>query len=180
MGISTEELVGRLSQQAGALGQSQAQLGLQGAQAGGQLGLAGQQAVGQMGQGIGALGLDYGRLGQATGEALGTLGLREASMGELGQQLGQREAGFAFDVGARQQAKQQAVLEAQRQSDLAQLYEPYQRQSFLSDIYRGAPSTQQTIAASTAPGTSAAQQFIGTGIAGLSAAAGAQKAGLFG
>jgi hypothetical protein len=71
-------------------------------------------------------------------------------------------------------------LEAKRQSDLAQLYEPYQRLSYLSDIYKGAPSTQQTIATSTSPGVSPAQQFLGLGIAGLSAAAGAQKAGLFG
>ena len=63
---------------------------------------------------------------------------------------------------------------------MAQLYEPYQRLGFLSDIYKGAPTTQQTIASSTSPNVSPAQQFLGLGIAGLSAAAGAQKAGLFG
>ena len=113
-------------------------------------------------------------------EALGTLGLRQASLGELGQQVGQREQGFLFDLGQRQQAQQQAEIEAKRQSDLAQLYEPYQRYGFLSDIYKGAPTSQQTIASATAPNVSPAQQFLGLGIAGLSAAAGAQKAGLFG
>ena len=113
-------------------------------------------------------------------EALGTLGLRQASLGELGQQIGQREQGFIFDLGQRQQAQQQAEIEAKRQSDMAQLYEPYQRLGFLSDIYKGAPTTQQTIASSTSPNVSPAQQFLGLGIAGLSAAAGAQKAGLFG
>ena len=113
-------------------------------------------------------------------EALGTLGLRQASLGELGQQVGQREQGFLFDLGQRQQAQQQAEIEAKRQSDMAQLYEPFQRYGFLSDIYKGAPTTQQTIASSTAPNVSPAQQFLGLGIAGLSAAAGAQKAGLFG
>ena len=113
-------------------------------------------------------------------EALGTLGLRQASLGELGQQVGQREQGFIFDLGQRQQAQQQAEIEAKRQSDLAQLYEPYQRYGFLSDIYKGAPTSQQTIASATAPNVSPAQQFLGLGIAGLSAAAGAQKAGLFG
>ena len=54
-------------------------------------------------------------------EALGTLGLRQASLGELGQQVGQREQGFLFDLGQRQQAQQQAEIEAKRQSDLAQL-----------------------------------------------------------
>ena len=113
-------------------------------------------------------------------EALGTLGLRQASLGELGQQVGQREQGFLFDLGQRQQAQQQAEIEAKRASDMAQLYEPFQRYGFLSDIYKGAPTTQQTIASSTAPNVSPAQQFLGLGIAGLSAAAGAQKAGLFG
>ena len=113
-------------------------------------------------------------------EALGTLGLRQASLGELTQQAGQRQQGFLFDLGQRQQAQQQAELEAKRQSDLAQLYEPYQRYGFLSDIYKGAPTSQQTIASATAPNVSPAQQFLGLGIAGLSAAAGAQKAGLFG
>ena len=113
-------------------------------------------------------------------EALGTLGLRQASLGELGQQVGQREQGFLFDLGQRQQAQQQAEIEAKRQSDMAQLYEPFQRYGFLSDIYKGAPTTQQTTASSTAPNVSPAQQFLGLGIAGLSAAAGAQKAGLFG
>ena len=120
--------------------------------------------------------------GQAqAGEALGTLGLRQASLGELGQQVGQREQGFLFDLGQRQQAQQQAEIEAKRQSDLAQLYEPYQRYSFLSDIYSGAPSSQQTISSAASPGgPSAAQTFLGLGISGLSAAAGAKQAGLFG
>ena len=127
-----------------------------------------------------AAGQTRAGLGFQTGEALGTLGLRQASLGELGQQVGQREQGFLFDLGQRQQAQQQAEIEAKRQSDLAQLYEPYQRYSFLSDIYKGAPSSQQTIASATAPNVSPAQSFLGLGIAGLSAAAGAQKAGLFG
>jgi len=152
-----------------ALAQSQAQNFLQ-AQQGATSELQRQLAAAQ---GIGSLGLQ-------TGEALGTLGLRQASLGQLGQQMGQQESQFLFDVGQRQQAQQQAELEAQRQSDLAQLYEPYQRFSYLSDIYKGAPSTQQTIASSTAPSVSPAQQYLGLGIAGLSAAAGASKAGLFG
>jgi hypothetical protein len=128
----------------------------------------------------GALGQSQAQIGLQAGQQLGQLGLQQASLGQLQQQLGQAEQESLFNFGQQQQLQDQAVLEAQRQSDLAQLYEPYQRVSFLSDIYRGAPSTQQSISASTAPNVSPAQQFIGTGIAGLSAAAGANKAGLFG
>lgn len=138
------------------------------------------QLAGQFGQGIGSLGTNYGQLGLQAGEGLSQLGLRQAALGETVQKMGQQEQGFLFDLGKQQQAQQQAVLEAQRQTEMAQAYEPYQRVSFLSDIYKGAPSTQQTIAASTSPSVSPAQTILGLGIGGLSAAAGAQRAGLFG
>ncbi len=118
--------------------------------------------------------------GMAAGDALGTLGLRQASLGELAQKQGLMDIETQFNLGKQQQGQQQAELEAKRQSDLAQLYEPYQRYGFLSDIYKGAPSSQSTLTSSTAPNVSPAQQYLGLGIAGLSAAAGAQKAGLFG
>jgi len=116
---------------------------------------------------------------QQQAEALGQLGLRQAAVGQQAQQQALADIQTQFDFGKQQQAQQQAELEAQRQSDLAQLYEPYQRYSFLSDIYKGAPSSQQTIASATAPSVSPAQTYLGLGIAGLSAAAGAKTAGLF-
>jgi len=118
--------------------------------------------------------------GMAAGDALGTLGLRQASLGELAQKQGLMDIETQFNLGKQQQGQQQAELEAKRQSDLAQLYEPYQRYGFLSDIYKGAPSSQSTLTTATAPNVSPAQQYLGLGIAGLSAAAGATKAGLFG
>ena len=123
----------------------------------------------QLGQGIAALA---GQEGQ--------LGLRQAALGETVQGLGQRDVEGAFRIGQLLQAQDQARLDAQRQSDLAQMYEPYQRLGFLSDIYSKTPTTQQTITQSTSPNVSPFQQYLGLGIAGLSAAAGAQKAGLFG
>ena len=123
----------------------------------------------QLGQGIAALA---GQEGQ--------LGLRQAALGETVQGLGQRDVEGAFRIGQLLQAQDQARLDAQRQSDLAQMYEPYQRLGFLSDIYSKTPTTQQTITQATSPNVSPFQQYLGLGIAGLSAAAGAQKAGLFG
>ena len=143
---------------ASALAQAQAQNFMQAQQA----------ATGQLDRGI------------AAGDALGTLGLRQASMGELAQKQALMDIETQFNLGKQQQGQQQAEIEAKRQSDLAQLYEPYQRYGFLSDIYKGAPTSQQSLTSATAPNVSPAQQYLGLGIAGLSAAAGAQKAGLFG
>ena len=120
-------------------------------------------------------------------DQMGIMGLREAqlgqnlaSLGQLGTAMGREEQGFLFDLGERERAQRQAGLDAVRQTQLQQMYEPYQRYGFLSDIFKGAPSSQQTLLQAASPAVSPFQQFAGLGIAGLSAAAGAQKAGLFG
>jgi len=179
MGISTEQLAAQLAGQAGGLGQSQAQIGMQGAQQAGAFGMQGNELQSRIGEGIGGLGTSYGQLNMGQGSGLADLGMRQAALGELGQGLQQKETGFLFDVGKQQQAQQQAELEAGRQTQMEQLYEPYQRVGFLSDIYKGAPTSQQSITSATSPSTSPAQQILGLGVAGLSAAAGASKAGLF-
>jgi len=123
----------------------------------------------QLGSGIAGLA---GQMGQ--------LGLRQAALGETGQALQQRDIDSAYKLGSLLQAQDQARIDAARASDLAQLYEPYQRLGFLSDIYSKVPTSQSTITQASTPNVSPFQQYLGLGIAGLSAAAGAQKAGLFG
>jgi len=150
---------------ASTLAQAQAQNFMQ-AQAAAERGLGRQT---QLGQGIAALAGEQGQLG-----------LRQAALGETVQGLGQRDVEGAYKIGQLLQSQDQAELEAKRQSDLSQLYEPYQRLGFLSDIYSKTPTTQQTITQSTSPSVSPFQQYLGLGIAGLSAGAGAAKAGLFG
>ena len=150
---------------ASALAQAQAQNFLQAQQAA-ERDLARQT---QLGTGIAALA---GQQGQ--------LGLRQAALGETGQALQQRDTESAFRLGQLLQAQDQAVLDAERQSNLAQLYEPYQRLGFLGDVYSKTPTSQSTITQASSPSVSPFQQYLGLGIAGLSAAAGAQKAGLFG
>lgn len=132
-----------------------------------------------MGEGIGALGTQYGQLGLASAEGLSELGVRQGAVGELAQDLGQKEAGFLFDVGKQQQAQDQAELEAERQTQVEQQQEPYQRVGFLSDIYKGAPSSQMSMTQQSGGSVSPAQSILGLGVAGISAAAGAKQAGLF-
>lgn len=162
--------------------------GQQGALTGQQANILGQQAglYGTLGQGIGALaGQQFGvgqQMAQGLGQfgaQLGNLGVQQAALGQSAQQLGQGDVSFLYGLGQQQQALTQQQLDAQRNTALQQAYEPYQRLSFLSDIYKGAPSSQQSISAATAPTPSVFQQAAGIGISGLAAAAGAKKAGLF-
>ena len=117
-------------------------------------------------------------------DAMSRLGAASQGIAGLGAQqqgLEQQGIGFGFDVGAREQAQSQAQLDTLRQSQLQQMMEPYQRLGFLSDIYQGAPTSAMTITQGTNPASaSPMQQLFGYGIAGLSAAAGANQLGLFG
>ena len=179
MGMAGEQFAGQMAGQAGQLGQGQAQMTMQGAQAGGQLGLQGTEMAGRMGEGIAGIGATQGQMGLQQGTALRDVAMAQGQMGEANQALAQKEQGFLFDMGKQYQAQDQATIEAARQTELQQAYEPYQRVGFLSDIYKGAPSSQSTITATTTPNVSTAQSILGLGVAGMSAAAGANRAGLF-
>jgi len=122
-----------------------------------------------------------GRLGSAAG-GIGSTAGGLASLGASLPSLKQQELGFLFDMGTKQQAQQQAGLDALYQNQLKQQMEPYQRLGFLSDIFQGAPSSQMQFTTGTAPGSglSPFQQYLGYGIGGLSAISGANKLGLFG
>lgn len=112
---------------------------------------------------------------------LGSAAQGIAGLGQIQQGLEQQGIGFGFDVGAREQAQSQAELDTLRQSQVQQQMEPYQRLGFLSDIYQGAPTSAMTFTQGTSPASaSPMQQLFGYGIAGLSAAAGANQLGLFG
>ena len=173
----------------GQLGSQQAQLGLLPAQlAGQQAGILGQgiSATGALGQGIGSLAAQYGGLGlqQAgmlgnLGQALGQSGLQQAQLGEAAQRMGLQDISLLSALGQTQQQAEQARLEAARATGLQKAMTPYQQLSFLSDIYKGAPGTQMALTAGTAPTTSPLLQAAGLGVAGLAAATGASRAGLF-
>jgi hypothetical protein len=148
--------------------------------------LAGSQLFGQIGQGIGSLASQYGQLGLQQGTSLGqlgqqygTLGVQQGALGEAAQKMGLQDINTLSMLGGQQQQLSQAQLDAMRATQLQQAMAPYQQTAFLSDIYKGAPSTQMSITGSTAPSTSPLVQAAGLGIAGLGAYSGATKSGLF-
>ena len=116
------------------------------------------QLTGQLGQTTGALGQTVGQLGTAT-----------AGLGQLGQQMGVQDINSLLGIGGLQQGQSQKELDIARANDLARQALPYQQVGFMSDIFRGVPSLQQTYSTSTTPGPSTSSQMLGLGIAGLGA-----------
>jgi len=118
-------------------------------------------------QQVGNLSLGAGNLAQAGAAGLAGVGQQTANLGQQMSGLAQGDTSFLYNIGEKQQAYQQKVNDAARATALQQQYEPYQRVSFLSDIYKGSPSSQQSQTA--APSPSLISQVGGLGIAGLSA-----------
>lgn len=114
--------------------------------------LAGQQfGIGsQMAAGIGSLG-----------SQLGALGLQQGQLGEATQRLGQQDVSFLYGLGQQQQGQRQREIDALRATQLQQAYQPFQQLAFLSDIYKGAPSTQMALTTQAAPTPSPFQQIAG-------------------
>tara|TARA_R110001583_G_scaffold93170_2_gene235958 strand:+ start:340 stop:1269 length:930 start_codon:yes stop_codon:yes gene_type:complete len=98
---------------------------------------------------------------------LGSFAGQMAGLGGLQQQLNQQDVANLLGIGSLQQGQGQAVLDAQRQSELQRAYEPQQRLSAFSDLLRGVPSSQQTVASSTAPTPSLLSQIGGVAATGL-------------
>lgn len=136
---------------------------------------------GQLGQGIGALTAQQastdlakaGTLGTLGGQ-MGQLGSQYAGLGEATQRLGAADVGLLAGLGGIERGVAQNQLDAMRQTQVQEAMTPYQQLGFVSDIYRGAPTTQMSLTSQSAPSSNASplQTAAGYGIAGLSAAAG--------
>jgi hypothetical protein len=184
---------GALAGQESAINQNISNLLLQQAQARNQAaqtaasiyGQQGQQFQ-QLGQGIGALAGQQFGIGQQQAQGLGAmagqlgqLGVQQAALGQTAQGLQQGDINFLFNTGQARQALNQQALDAQRATNMQQIYAPYQQAGFLSDIQRGAPSSQMQTTIASTPQASPFQQALGIGLGAISTAAGAKRAGLF-
>ena len=90
-----------------------------------------------------------------------------AGLGAQQQALQQGDIASAMSAGSVQQQRLQQVSDAQYRQNLQQLYEPYQRLGFVSDIYQGMPSSGMSTTMGTSPMTNPLAQAVGTGITGL-------------
>ena len=169
--------------------QAQSQFGTQQGQQAYEDAMRRQQAASQQQQGIAsmygnlantqsALAGQYGNIGQAQAN----MGVQQLNAAQQAQAQGLQEMQAMQTMGGLQRQTKQAALNADFQNKQRQMYEPMTRLSWLSDIYKGAPSSTSSIGsqvAPSAPAPSMFQQFgaLGTGL--LGAAAAGKAGGLF-
>ena len=99
----------------------------------------GAQPASSLGGQMGGLGAQFGALGQAT------------------QQLGAADTGLLAGLGGLERQVEQSQIDAIRATQLQDAMAPYQQLGFVSDIYRGAPSTSMALTSQTAPSASPAR-----------------------
>ena len=144
-----------------------------------------QQAAAQQQQGLASLftnlatteGNIAGQFG-SIGQAQGNLGAQQLAAAQQAQQQGLAGIQALTTVGGQQRQQEQAALDAAQGNAQRQLFEPYTRLAYLSDIYKGAPSSTSSIGNQVAPAPLAPsifQQIGGLGTGLLGAAAGAKS-----
>ena len=167
----------KLQNQAAALGVQSGAFG--GARQGVQTAELGRQQAEAVGQ---SLAQNYGQAQQQAQQQfagqMGRYGQAATQMAGLGGQQQQQQQGDIASLmasGSVQQQRAQQIEDAKYRQGLQQMYEPYQRLGFVSDIYQGMPSSAMATAMGTSPGTSPLAQAVGTGITGLAAYQGYQN-----
>jgi hypothetical protein len=124
-----------------------------------------QQGVAQL---LGGLGSTTAQEASRIGGGIANIGATQANLAGTGQSLIGQQAQLFSQLGATQQTQAQRELDAARQSQLQQSFEPFQRVSFMSDIFKPQiGSAQSTIGQAVAPSPSPISQAIGAGIAGF-------------
>lgn len=158
------ESLGRLgATQSGIYGQLGTMSGEQARQAGLRGDLAMRQA--NVGTQLGAFGGAEAAMAQQRADIAGM----QAAQGRDLQQLYQQDLAPLFAVGDIYQSQAERELEAARQNTMNIQKEPYGRLSFISDVLKGVPSTQSTMAITATPQASPLTQALGLGVGALGA-----------
>ena len=124
-----------------------------------------QQGISQL---LAQVGQAQSQEGIRTGSGIGQFGTLQANLAGMGQGLVGQEVQTLTGLGALSQTQQQRELDARRQAELQQAYEPFQRIGFTGDIFKPAiGSGASTIGVTTAPSPSPLSQAIGMGVGAL-------------
>ena len=170
------------SRQAVLQGEIAANIADQQARTGAQLRSAGFQQAQNLAQQAAQQQLRQAQLTGQLGQTVAGLGVQTAGLGQLGQQMGVQDINTLLGIGSLQQQQGQRQLDVNRANILAEQALPFQQVGFMSDIFRGVPSTATTLSTTTTPDPSRISQVagIGTGLLGLASAFGGGGGGLGG
>ena len=106
--------------------------------------------------------------------------MQQLNAAQQAQSQGLGEVQAMQQAGDLQRQQSQAALNADFSNQQRQMYEPQTRLSWLSDIYKGAPSSQSAIGSQVAavpPAPSFLQQAAGLGTGLIGAAAATKQVG---
>ena len=118
----------------------------------------------------------YGQA-QNAAQLAGQQAAQFGTMAGQSQQFATQDINTLLGLGGMQQQMGQSALDVARQNALGQQALPFQQVGFMSDIFRGVPSLQQTSTATTTPPPSTGSQLLGLGIAGLGASGALSQGG---
>lgn len=117
----------------------------------------------------------YNQAQQMSQQVYGGAAQTQAALGAQQQGLAGQDINTLMQTGGRQQQLEQQNMDAAYRQNLQQMYEPYQRLGFVSDIYQGAPTSASSLTMATTPQANPMSQAIGMGITGLAAYQGYQN-----
>lgn len=100
--------------------------------------------------------------GQTAATIFQNLGIAQAGLGEAAQAAGTRDVNSLFNLGSLEQKQLQSEYDVQRANAIEAAYEPFTRLGWMSDIFRGVPSTQTTLGVTSVPTPSPVSSVIGT------------------
>ena len=106
---------------------------------------------------------------QTANQVYGQGAQQQAALGQQAQQLNMGDISTLMQTGGAQQQLAQQGYDADYRQQIQQMYEPYQRMGFVSDIFQGAPTSASSLAMATTPQANPLAQAVGAGITGLAA-----------
>ena len=141
-----------------------------GAFGGARQGIQSAELASQQAQAVGSsLAQGYGQAQQTANQVYGQGAQQQAALGQQAQQMNMGDISTLMQTGGAQQQLKQQEYDADYRQQIQQMYEPYQRMGFVSDIFQGAPTSASSLAMATTPQANPLAQAVGAGISGLAA-----------
>ena len=177
MNPNQQEVIGGIESQFDKMqNQAAAQAGQVGAFGGARQGVQTAELGRQRAEAVGqAQAANYQQAQQAAQQVYGGAAQTQAALGAQQQGMAGQDINTLMQTGGRQQQLGQQAFDVDYKQKLQQMYEPYQRLGFVSDIYQGMPTSASSLTMATSPQANPMSQAIGMGITGLAAYQGYQN-----